>query len=165
MLTPLDIHNKEFKRALRGYDADEVDDFLDEIIKDYEKLYKENLNLKDQVENFQDNIARYRDLEDTLHNTMILAQQTADEVKKNAEKEAQLIIKDAEQKAEETMEQAKEKVNDLKFEYKELQKTVQQFKAQFKGFLLAQLELIEEGHKNNKSLAETGETIVENQGD
>jgi len=149
VLTPLDIHNKEFKRAIRGYDADEVDEFLDEIIKDYEHLYKDNLNLKDQIESIQENIARYRELEDTLHNTMILAQQTAEEVKKNAEKEAELIIRNAKQKAEEIVLKAKEDIIELKNEYKELQKTVQQFKAQFKAFLLAQLELVDDGKKSS----------------
>ncbi|MFZ7103193.1 MAG: DivIVA domain-containing protein [Peptococcaceae bacterium] len=160
MLTPLDIHNKEFKRALRGYDVDEVDEFLDEVIKDYEYLYKENLNLKDQVENIQDNITRYRDIEDTLHNTMILAQQTAEEVKKNAEKEAELIVKNAQQKAEEIISHERERIVELKNDYKELQKTVQQFKAQFKGFLIAQLELIEDGDHSEK-----GETVVRFEGE
>lgn len=155
LLTPLDIHNKEFKRALRGYDADEVDEFLDEVIKDYEHLYKDNLNLKDQIESSQENIARYRDLEDTLHNTMILAQQTAEEVKKNAEKEAELIIRNAQQKEEEIISAAKEKIVDLKDEYKDLQKTVQQFKAQYKAFLIAQLELVDGA----------GDPIVRDQGE
>ncbi|KJS84708.1 MAG: hypothetical protein JM58_10320 [Peptococcaceae bacterium BICA1-8] len=164
MLTPLDIHNKEFKKALRGYDADEVDEFLDEIIKDYENLYKENLNLKDQADNYQESIARYRDLEDTLHNTMILAQQTSEEVKKNADKEADLIIRNARQNAEDILTVAKEDMVELKGEYKELQKTVQQFKAQFKGFLITQLELIDEG-KQVRPPVEQGETIVRAEGE
>lgn len=164
MLTPLDIHNKEFKKALRGYDADEVDEFLDEIIKDYEHLYKDNLNLKEQIENFQDNIARYRDLEDTLHNTMILAQQTAEEVKKNADKEADLIIRNAKQKAEEIVVAAKDQIVELTNEYKDLQKTVQQFKTQYKAFLFAQLELVDEGKRTHSPL-EAGETIVRAEGE
>ncbi|KJS19174.1 MAG: hypothetical protein VR72_19320 [Clostridiaceae bacterium BRH_c20a] len=164
MLTPLDIHNKEFKKALRGYDADEVDEFLDEVIKDYENLYKENLNLKDQADNYQESIARYRDLEDTLHNTMILAQQTSEEVKKNADKEADLIIRNARQKAEDIINVAKEDIFELKGEYKELQKNVQQFKAQFKAFLITQLELIDEG-KQVGPLVEKGETIVRVEGE
>lgn len=163
MLTPLDIHNKEFKKALRGYDADEVDEFLDEIIKDYEQLYKDNLNLKDQIENFQEHIARYRDLEDTLHNTMILAQQTAEEVKKNSDKEAELIILNARQKAEEIIAGAKEQIVELKDEYKDLQKTVQQFKAQYRAFLLAQLELVDEG-KRTRSPLEAGEAVDSTEG-
>ncbi|MGI6225338.1 MAG: DivIVA domain-containing protein [Peptococcales bacterium] len=164
MLTPLDIHNKEFRRALRGYDADEVDEFLDEVIKDYEHLYKDNLNLKDQIESFQENIARYRDLEDTLHNTMILAQQTAEEVKKNAEKEAELIIRNAQQKGDRIISDAKEKIVELKNEYKDMQKTVQQFKAQFKAFLLAQLELVDE-RKNVYGSSEAGEIIDRTEGE
>jgi len=163
LLTPLDIHNKEFKRSIRGYDADEVDEFLDEIIKDYEKLYKENLNLKEQVENFQENINRYRELEDTLHNTLILAQQTAEEVKKNAEKEAELIIKNAHQKGEQIIFDAQQKILDLQEEYRSLQKTVQQFKAQFKGFLLAQLELVEDEKKEYVE-PKTGDTLVVTKG-
>lgn len=164
MLTPLDIHNKEFKRAIRGYDADEVDEFLDEIIKDYEHLYKDNLNLKDQIDSFQENIARYRDLEDTLHNTMILAQQTAEEVKKNAEKEAELIIRNAKQKAEEIVLKAKDDIIELKNEYKELQKTVQQFKAQYKAFLIAQLELVDEG-KKTYSVSDTDLSFTQAEGE
>jgi cell division initiation protein len=164
LLTPLDIHNKEFRRALRGYDADEVDEFLDEVIKDYEHLYKDNLNLKDQIESFQENIARYRDLEDTLHNTMILAQQTAEEVKKNAEKEAELIIRNAQQKGDRIISDAKEKIVELKNEYKDMQKTVQQFKAQFKAFLLAQLELVDE-RKNVYGSSEAGEIIDRTEGE
>lgn len=162
MLTPLDIHNKEFKKTLRGYDADEVDEFLDEIIKDYENLYKDNLNLKDQIENFQENIARYRDLEDTLHNTMILAQQTSEEVKKNADKEAELILRNAKQKSEEIILEAQDRIIDMKNEYKQLQKDVQLFKTQFKAFLLAQLEFIDEG-KSNRVYSGAGANDVPSQ--
>lgn len=149
MLTPLDIHNKEFKRAIRGYDINEVDDFLDEVIKDYEQIYKENLNLKEQIEEFKDDLARYRDLEDTLHNTLVLAQQTAEDVRKNAEKEAELILANARHKGETIITEAKDKVIDLQNEHRDLQKKLYQFKAQYKGFLMAQLELIEE--ENYKS--------------
>ena len=137
---------------------------MDEVIKDYENLYKENLNLKDQADNYQESIARYRDLEDTLHNTMILAQQTSEEVKKNADKEADLIIRNARQKAEDIINVAKEDIFELKGEYKELQKNVQQFKAQFKAFLITQLELIDEG-KQVGPLVEKGETIVRVEGE
>lgn len=146
MLTPLDIHNKEFKRAMRGYEVNEVDDFLDEVITDYEQMYKENLNLKEQIEEFKDDISRYRDLEDTLHNTLVLAQQTAEDVRKNAEKEAELILANARYKGETIITESKEKIIDLQNEQRDLQKKLYQFKAQYKGFLMAQLELIEEDY-------------------
>ena len=164
MLTPLDIHNKEFKRAMRGYEMNDVDDFLDEVIKDYEQIYKENLNLKEQIEEFKDDIARYRDLEDTLHNTLILAQQTAEDVRQNAEKEAELIIANARHKGEAIITEYKEKVIELQNEYRDLQKKFYQFKAQYKSFLMAQLELIEEN--NNQSFdRELEQKVVGNKGE
>lgn len=164
MLTPLDIHNKEFKRAIRGYEINEVDDFLDVVIKDYEQIYKENLNLKEQIEEFKDDIARYRDLEDTLHNTLVLAQQTAEDVRKNAGKEAELILANARHKGETIINESKEKVIDLKNEHRDLQKKLYQFKAQYKGFLMAQLELIEENY-NKSSDGELTKDVVGNTGE
>ncbi|SMB94264.1 cell division initiation protein [Desulfonispora thiosulfatigenes DSM 11270] len=158
MLTPLDIHNKEFKRSLRGYDVDEVDEFLDEVIKDYEKTYKDNLDLKDKIEKTQGDINRYKDLEETLHNTLVLAQKTAEEVRINAHKEAELIIQKAQKDAENIISGANQKIIDIKVEYKQFQNNVQQFKAQFKSFLLTQLELVEEEKAKESEMY--GENIV-----
>ena len=55
-LTPMDIHNKEFARSFRGYDDEEVDRFLDEIIEEFERLYKENLELKERLGMLSDQI-------------------------------------------------------------------------------------------------------------
>lgn len=155
MLTPLDIHNKEFKRSLRGYDVDEVDEFLDEVIKDYEKTYKDNLDYKDKIEKVQADIDRYKELEATLHNTLVLAQKTADEVKINADKEAQLIIKKAENEAEDIISRANQRITDIKANYQQHQNNVQQFKAQFKSFLLTQLELIEDYNVQDSEIQES----------
>ena len=80
MITPLDIQNKEFKKSFRGYKESEVDQFLDEIIEDYEKLYKENIELKDKILILTEQIKQYNNLEETLKDTLIVAQSTADEV-------------------------------------------------------------------------------------
>ena len=79
MITPLDIENKKFaKQMLNGYNVDEVDDFLDEITKDYEKLYKENADLKKDTDQLNTNMGKYKNLEDTLKNTLIMAQNEDD---------------------------------------------------------------------------------------
>ena len=80
MITPLDIQNKQFKRAFRGYKEGEVDEFLDEIIIDYEKIYKENIELKDKILMLSEQIKYYKNLEETLKDTLVVAQNTADEV-------------------------------------------------------------------------------------
>ena len=95
MLTPLDIHNKEFKRGFRGYNEEEVDEFLDRVIKDYEQLYRENIDLKENIERLNTKVDHFKHLENTLHNTLVVAQETAEGVRAAAKKEAELIVKEA----------------------------------------------------------------------
>ena len=79
-LTPVDIYNKEFSKVLRGYSQDEVDEFLDDIIEEFERLYKENQDMKEKLETFEGQIGRYKTIEDTLKETLVTAQQTAEEL-------------------------------------------------------------------------------------
>lgn len=143
MLTPLDIHNKEFKRGLRGYDVDEVDGFLDEVIKDFEMLYKDNLDLKEQLKKYEDSLKQYKDMEETLQNTMVLAQRMAEESQKNAEKESELIIWEARKKAEDIVRDAYDQVTDCTRSVKLYQAYEKQLKTKLKIFIQSQLELID----------------------
>ena len=100
MITPLDIENKKFsKQMVNGYNVDEVDEFLDEITADYEKLYKENKELKENTEELHNDVGQYRTIESTLQNTLVIAQKTADEIQNVAKQQAEQIIKDAEHQA------------------------------------------------------------------
>jgi cell division initiation protein len=98
-LTPLDIRHKEFKRGMRGYVDGEVDEFLDEIADEFERLFKENIELSERGEALQEKIDQYRNLEETLQNTLVAAQRSAEELRANAQKEAQLMLSEAELKA------------------------------------------------------------------
>ena len=94
MFTPLDIENKKFqKQMMNGYNVDEVDDFLDELTVEYERLYKENSELKMVIENSQKDLEQYKSIEKTLQNTLLMAQKSADDMKKLAEQEAEQIVK------------------------------------------------------------------------
>ena len=95
MLRPIDIQNKEFEKKIKGYDCDEVDDFLDLVIQDYEKLCKENQAVKDRIGILTDAVERYKNIEDTMQKTLEIAKQNADELRKNAELEAQMIVSKA----------------------------------------------------------------------
>ena len=95
MLRPIDIQNKEFEKKIKGYDCDEVDDFLDLVIQDYEKLCKENQALKDRIGILTDAVESYKNIEDTMQKTLEIAKQNADELRKNAELEAQMIVSKA----------------------------------------------------------------------
>lgn len=100
-LTPLDIYNKEFKKqAIGGLSKDEVDDFLDEVMHEMENLLKENAAFKEQVNALNLKLEHYRSLEDALNRTLIVAQSTADDIKANARREADLVIQEARLQAE-----------------------------------------------------------------
>lgn len=156
MITPLDIQSKEFKRALiRGYRSKEVDIYLDSINDNYEKLYKENIELKDKIGILTDQIRQYNNLEETLKSTLVIAQSTADDVTSSARKKAELIIEDAELQAKNIISEAKEQVKIINGEYEYLKKEIFIFKTRYESFIKAQLISLEEFYKdyekNNKS--------------
>jgi len=148
LITPLDIQNKEFKKSFRGYNAKNVDEFLDAINEDYEKLYKENIELKDKVNMLADQIRQYNTLEETLKNTLVVAQTTADEVTSAARQKAENIIEDAENQRQRLISLAREDVRNIKNEYDTLRKEIFVFKTRYKSFIEAQLISIEEFYKN-----------------
>ncbi|MBO9604984.1 MAG: DivIVA domain-containing protein [Paenibacillaceae bacterium] len=141
-LTPLDIHNKEFRRGFRGYDEDEVNEFLDQVIKDYEALIRENKEMQHQMETMQEKLGHFASIEETLSKTIIVAQEAADEVKGNAKKEAQLIIREAEKNADRIVNEALVKTGKISLEIDELKKQASIYRTRFRTLLEAQLELL-----------------------
>lgn len=140
-LTPLDIHNKEFTRGLRGYDQDEVNEFLDQVIKDYEMVIREKKELKRQLDDMQERLGHFSNIEETLNKSILIAQQTAEEVKGNATKESKLIIKEAEKNADRIINEALEKSRKIEIEVEELKKQGKVFRTRLKMLIEAQLEL------------------------
>lgn len=141
-LTPLDIHNKEFSRSFRGYDEDQVNEFLDLVIKDYEALIRENKDLQGQLAAIQERLNHFSNIEETLSKTIIVAQEAADEVKNNAKKEAQLIIKEAEKNADRIINESLTKSRKVSVEIEELKKQASIYRTRFRTLLEAQLELL-----------------------
>lgn len=155
MITPLDIQNKEFKKVIRGYKESEVDEFLDKVIVDYEKIYRENIELKDKIALLNEQIDKYTNLEKTLNNTLIVAQNAAEEVGANAHKKAELTIKEAELKASRIIEDANMEVLRIRREYEEMKKQLHIFKTRFRTLLQAQLESIAERIDDESKESET----------
>lgn len=99
MITPMDIHNKTFSRQIRGYAQDEVNTFLEELAKDYERIYREHREMEEEMDTIRTKLRNYEKMESTMSNTLVMAQETADNVKKNAHKEAELSIREAQNEA------------------------------------------------------------------
>jgi len=142
-LSPLDIHNKEFKTRIgRGYDQDEVNEFLDLVIKDYETIIRENKELHAQIANLQERLDHFQNIEESLSKTIIVAQEAADDVKSNAKKEAQLTIREAEKNADRIINEALVKSGKISLEIEELKKQASIYRTRFRTLLEAQLELV-----------------------
>ena len=112
-LTPLDIRHKEFKRGMRGYTEVDVDEFLDNVADEFERVFKENIELSERLDALQEQINHYRNIEETLQKTLVSAQQTAEGVKSSADKESQLILRDADMRARDLVGEAERKARDL----------------------------------------------------
>ena len=153
MLTSLDIENKKFsKQIMNGYNTDEVDDFLDELGVEFAKKQKELTEAFKEVEELKASLEHYKNIEETLQNTLLMAQSTAEEVKNVAKQKAGQIIEDA--RASSTKEVASLD-NQIIMKKKELEDVTKQFdiyKAKMESLLISQLELIKEINKNEDAI-------------
>ena len=150
MLTPLDIENKKFqKQMMNGYNVDEVDDFLDEITVDYEKLYKENTELRAEIEKSKSDLERYKNIEQTLQNTLVIAQKTADDIKSNAQDEADNIIKNARSKMQDQVDELTKDLETRKREFADTKKQFDIYRAKMEALLISQLELLKDVNKED----------------
>jgi len=145
MITPLDIENKRFgKQKIGGYNVNEVDDFLDELTLDYGKLYKENAELKSQREELDCNVGKYKNIENTLQNTLVMAQKTADEITAVAKQQAEQIVKEAEYKAKTAVDELNMQIITKEKELEDLKKQFEVYKAKMESLLISQLELLKD---------------------
>lgn len=176
MITPVEIQDKTFKSGF-GYDKKDVNNFFRVLLEDYEELYKSNGTLKEKVDSLEEKTNYYNSLESSLQKALVLAEQSADNTKQSATKEADAIIakanaeantiiRDSKNEAESMIKAAKDEVEDIKKQSKALLQQYAVYKAQFKQLTNAQLELIENDafqiQKDSFScLLETEETLDE----
>lgn len=142
MYTAQEIRKQEFKKSMRGYDPEEVKNYLFTLAQDFENVYSENVQLKETVQRLNYEINRYHKLEETMNNSLILAQQTGDMIKANAKKEAELI-----------MENAKKKMAEIFIVYQEVVKRMNTFNVELKAQLSAELEVLEKRNQKTEELS------------
>jgi cell division initiation protein len=134
-LTPLDIHHKEFRRSLRGYDEKEVDDFLDDVADDFERLFKENIELSEKLESASEQLRRYQVNEQTIQNTMLAAQRSAEDIVNKANADADQVLRDAELKAKEIIHNALQQKQKVAGELVRIKAAEEDFRTRFKAML------------------------------
>ena len=143
-LTPMDINNREFKRVLRGYSPEEVDEFLDEVVEGYEELFKEKSKLEEKLAAASGQINHYSKIETTIQNTLLLAQNAADSAKETAQREADLMLKNANEAAQKILDRANNDIVTINDEYEKTKQEYIKFRAKYKNFVKTQLETFED---------------------
>lgn len=143
MITPLDIENKEFTRSKKGYDEEEVDDFLDLIILDYEKLLSENKRLKHQVEELKEQALRTTSPDQSILETLEAAKNLMNDISASAERRAEVLIKNAKLDADSIERDARESVRRLTDEGEALKTKVGRFKERYRQLLADEMDRFE----------------------
>lgn len=142
MITAMEIRKQRFRKSFRGFNEEEVKNYLAQIAVEFENLYTENSLLKEEMQRLEFEIRKYRSMEETMNNSLILAQQTAEELQKNARVEAQNILK-----------ASKRQVADLLSVYQDIIKRMNVFYAEIKGQVMAQNEMLEKNQQKIDELA------------
>lgn len=144
MLTPLEIQKIEFTKKMGKYVTADVDEAFAVISADYEALYKENIRLRDRLEVLEDLVNKYKSMEDTMRDTLIVAQKAADDLNKGATQKAEAIIHKAENEAELIREGARVMANQTLMEREKLANDLYAYSAQIDSILDAQKQLVAE---------------------
>lgn len=145
MLTPIDIDNKVFKKTkIGGYDVKDVENFLLIVMGDYEKLYKENAELRDKVNAMQESVSYYKSLEEGIKQTVENAQASADDIKETAIRDAESIKKEAEVEAKRKLEDLQKQIIRAEADFEDKKKQMQIYKIRVSSMLEAQLKILNE---------------------
>lgn len=143
MLTPLDIQNAVFHRSLRGYDEKEVDDFLDRVVVEYEQMYRENLDMKEELAGYRQRIHELDRLRADLDKQLHLIEQTATETKANAEAKASLILEQSRNEGVRIVQDVKDQLSFELGKLEELRRQENLFRMQFRTLLQTYLKILE----------------------
>ena len=142
-LTPLDVRRYDFGRALRGYNPARVDQFRDQVADELERLTKINQDLDGRARSFHEQLRAFRERDKALNDALIAAQQLRDDVRGQAEREAQLIIREAQGEAERVIEAARAEVRRMEEELDNLDRSRRTYLAQMRTLIARQLSEVE----------------------
>ncbi len=164
-ITPLDVRKQEFRRAVRGFDCDEVRAFLTTLADEYEAVLVDNKQIRERVMAQEDKIAEYKTMERTLRDTLMTAEKLMQETRETANKEGEIIIQGAHQKAKSVLEECRMRTEELRREIVGLRKEKETYLARFKGLAEAQIAFVET-HKNDfadldKRLVDMVDSVVD----
>ena len=143
-LTPLDIHHKEFGHSLRGYNEEQVDSFLDEVADEFERLFKENIDMSEKLEAANERVRGYQQIAASINATLLQAQRSSEEIVNKAGTEADSVLRDAELKAKEIIHNALQKKQTIANELIRIKQAEEDFRARYKSLLEDKMRNVDE---------------------
>ena len=147
MMTPLDIQNTKFQSSALGYKKNEVDEFMTDIIKDYEKLYIAYNESKEKISSLNKMLETYKGMEETMKNTLLVAQQSAEQLTRSAKSESESILAEANQKSGEIISRATQRLEELNAQYEKLKKEIRNFVMCSKAEFEVQIKNLDDAQK------------------
>lgn len=142
-LTPLDVRRFDFGRALRGYNAEKVEQFRDQVAEELERLGRVNADLDTKARSFHEQLRAFRERDKALNEALVSAQQLRAETREQAEREAQLLLKEAQAEGERIIEAARAEVRRMEAELDSLDRSRRTYLAQMRTLLARQLSEVE----------------------
>ncbi len=147
MMTPLDIQTVKFSNSPMGYKKAEVDSFVAEVLTNYESLYRSTNESAQKISSLSKMIESYKGMEETMKNTLLVAQQSAEQLTKSAKTEAESILGEANQKSQEILAKATQRIDELNAEYERLKKEIKNFILRSKAEFEVQVKNLDEAQK------------------
>ena len=142
-IRPSDVRRKEFGSGFRGYDANEVDDFLDEVADEFERVFSENRRLTEEVTALRGRLEQFDNLEDSIRAALVHAEQAARDLRQNANKEAELIVREAQERSHRILADSSSRVERVQESYEVLRKAKQEFANDFRSLLKSYIAVLD----------------------
>ncbi len=157
-ITAQDIRHQEFSVKMRGYDRSEVEEFLSTVADMLEKDTSERSELRQKIELLEKQLQEFKNLEATLKNTLIRTEESAEDVKRAAERESELIIREAKVKADKMYSEKMEELHRVESSYEAMQAKWNEYYIKFKNLLTSHLEILEKMQQEYKTIGNGGGT-------
>ncbi len=153
-IRPIDVRRKEFKNSLRGYDANQVDDFLDAVADEFERAYTDNSRMREEISSLRERLQQFEELEGSIRAALVHAEQAADDLRRtstreaedlrqSANREADFTIREAQARAHQMLAETSARVERIQESYEALQEAKRNFANDFRHLLKTYMDMME----------------------
>jgi cell division initiation protein len=142
-IRPIDVRHKEFKNSFRGYDANQVDDFLDAVADEFERAYTDNSRMREEISSLRERLQQFEELEGSIQAALVHAEQAADDLRRSASREADFTIREAKARSHQMLAESSTRIERVQESYEALQEAKRNFTNDFRHLLKTYMDIME----------------------